>query len=86
MKIISIEQTPNPNAMRVVLSTELPAGESNNYSKGDAQKVNEPFASLLKIDGLKGIYHVMNFMAVEKDSTVEWEEIIPNIQAIIPTK
>lgn len=86
MKIISIEQTPNPNSMRIVLSEELPAGESNNYSKTDAKEAKEPFASLLKIDGLKGIYHVMNFMAVEKDTNSEWEEILPSIQAIIPTK
>lgn len=86
MKIMKIEPTPNPNSMRIVLSSELPTGESTNYSKKDADKVEEPFASLLSIKGIKGIYHVMNFMAVEKDSDTEWTEILPDVEAIIPTQ
>ncbi|MFE7151010.1 hypothetical protein, partial [Heyndrickxia sporothermodurans] len=31
MKIISIEPTPSPNTMKVILDVELPAGKSNNY-------------------------------------------------------
>lgn len=85
MKIINIEPTPNPNSMRIVLSTELPSGESKNYSKSDAKEATEPFASLLNIEGINGIYHVMNFMAVEKDSQTEWDEILPQVKAIIPT-
>lgn len=84
MKIISIEATPNPNSMRVVFDTELPSGTSHNYRKSDAETASEPAASLLKLDGIKGIYHVMNFMAIEKDSDVEWEEILANVEAIIP--
>ena len=84
MKIISIEATPNPNSMRVVFDTELPSGTSHNYRKNDAETASEPAASLLKLDGIKGIYHVMNFMAIEKDSDVEWEGILTNIEAIIP--
>ena len=66
MKILSIEPTPNPNSMRIVLDTELPSGTSHNYTKNDAETADEPIASLLNIDGIKGIYHVMNFMAVER--------------------
>ncbi|MCZ2258276.1 NifU N-terminal domain-containing protein [Sporosarcina sp. G11-34] len=86
MKIISIEQTPNPNSMRIVLDTELPSGTSHNYMKKDAETASEPAASLLNIDGIKGIYHVMNFMAVERSGDVEWEDILANIESIIPKK
>jgi hypothetical protein len=84
MKIISIEATPNPNSMRVVFDTELPAGTSHNYRKSDAETASEPAASLLKVDGINGIYHVMNFMAIEKDPGVDWEEILAKIEAVIP--
>lgn len=86
MKIISIDRTPNPNSMRVVFDTELPSGTSHNYRKNDAETANEPAASLLKLEGINGIYHVMNFMAIEKDSDVEWEEILTNVESIIPKK
>lgn len=84
MKITSIEATPNPNSMRVVFDTELPAGESHNYHKRDADSATEPAASILKLTGVNGIYHVMNFMAIEKAPDVEWEDILPSIEAIIP--
>lgn len=84
MKILSIEPTPNPNSMRIVLDTELPAGTSFNLKKGDAEAASEPMASLLNVNGVNGIYHVMNFMAVERSGDVEWEAILAEIQAIIP--
>ena len=62
--------------MRVVFDTELPSGTSHNYRKSDAETASEPAASLLKVDGINGIYHVMNFMAIEKDPDVEWDEIL----------
>lgn len=84
MKITAIEPTPNPNSMRIVFDTELPAGTSHNYTKNDADKASEPLSSLLKVNGIKGIYHVMNFMAVERNGDVEWEEILADVEAIIP--
>lgn len=86
MKITAIEATPNPNSMRIVLDTELPSGTSHNYKKKDAETAVEPAASVLKVNGVNGIYHVMNFMAVERDSDVEWDEILANIETIIPKK
>lgn len=86
MEILSIEATPNPNSMRVVFDTELPSGTSHNYRKSDAETATEPAASLLKLDGINGIYHVMNFMAIEKNSDVEWEDILTSIESIIPKK
>lgn len=83
MKILSIERTPNPNSMRVVFDTELPSGESFNYRKSDADQAQEPAASILKLDGIEGIYHVMNFMAVEKSGDVEWEVLVPFIEKAV---
>ncbi|AOV07681.1 NifU N-terminal domain-containing protein [Sporosarcina ureilytica] len=83
MKITSIERTPNPNSMRIVFDTELPAGTSYNYKKSDADNAIEPAASLLKVNGVEGIYHVMNFMAVERSGDVDWDVIIPEIEKAI---
>jgi hypothetical protein len=84
MKIQSIERTPNPNSMRVVLSTELPSGTSYNYTKKDVQTASEPHASLLKIEGLQGIYHVMNFMAIEKSAESDWDQILEEVKSVLP--
>lgn len=86
MKIVTIDPTPNPNSMRIVVDTELPSGTSHNFTKRDAESAPEPLASLLNINGIRGIYHVMNFMAVERSGDVEWKEILADVKAIIPMK
>lgn len=41
MKIKSIEPTPSPNTMKVILTEELPAGKSNNYKPDQADDAPE---------------------------------------------
>ncbi len=82
MKIVTIEPTPSPNSMKIVLDTELPNGTSHNYKKSDAETASFPASALLNINGVKGIYHVMNFMAVERISNVAWESILADVEAV----
>lgn len=82
MKIVTIEPTPSPNSMKIVLDTELPKGTSHNYKKVDAETASFPASALLNINGVKGIYHVMNFMAVERIGNVAWESILADVQAV----
>lgn len=83
MKIITIEPTPSPNSMKIVLDTELPMGTSYNYKKDDAATAPQPMADLLSIKGIRGIYHVMDFMAIERVGNVAWESILAEIQSVI---
>mgnify|MGYP002510538966 FL=1 len=69
--------------MKIVLTTELPEGVAHNYKKEDVEKAPHPMSDLLQINGVKGIYHVMNFMAVERDARVQWEAILKDIQKVI---
>lgn len=69
--------------MKIVLNTELPAGTSYNYKKSDAETAPHPMSDLLQVNGVRGIYHVMNFMAVERAGNVPWEAILADIQKII---
>lgn len=82
MQIVTIEPTPSPNSMKIVLNEELPTGIGHNYKKEDAERAPFPVSSLLAIKGVKGIYHVMNFMAVERVGNVAWEEILAEVQAV----
>lgn len=82
MNIVTIEPTPSPNSMKIVLDTELPQGIGHNYRKADAENAPHPVSELLNINGVKGIYHVMNFMAVERIGKVPWETILADVQAV----
>ncbi|MCG7345269.1 conserved virulence factor C family protein [Sporosarcina sp. ACRSL] len=82
MKIVTIEPTPSPNSMKIIVDEELPTGVSHNYRKEDAEKAPHPLSEMLAIKGVKGIYHVMNFMAVERVGNVPWEEILSDVKGI----
>ncbi|MED4532109.1 conserved virulence factor C family protein [Metabacillus fastidiosus] len=80
MKIQSIEPTPSPNTMKVLLSEELPAGKSNNYKKEHANGAPAVIKEILHIDGIKGVYHVADFLAVERNAKFDWKEILPKVR------
>lgn len=80
MKIISIEPTPSPNTMKVILNQELPMGKSNNYKKEQHEGAPEVIQSILAIDGIKGVYHVADFLAVERNARFDWKEILPKVR------
>lgn len=82
MNIVTIEPTPSPNSMKIVLDTELPNLEAHNYKKEDAATAPELVSQLLQIKGIKGIYHVMNFMAVERVGNVQWETILAEVRNV----
>jgi hypothetical protein len=81
MKIISIEPTPSPNTMKVILNEELPMGKSNNYKKEQHDGAPEVIKAILTIDGVKGVYHVADFLAVERNARIDWKEILPKVRS-----
>ncbi|WP_144461087.1 conserved virulence factor C family protein [Siminovitchia fortis] len=82
MKIKTIEPTPSPNTMKVILSEELEAGVSNNYKKEHMESAPPYIKQILEIDGVKGVYHVADFLAVERNGKFHWEEILPKVREV----
>ncbi|CDQ21475.1 HEAT repeat-containing protein [Halobacillus karajensis] len=83
MKIVSIEPTPSPNSMKINLNQTLPDGETHNYKKGDEIHEAPDFVQqLFEIEGVKGLYHVTDFIALERNGRIAWEAILPEVRQI----
>lgn len=80
MKIVKIEPTPSPNSMKVVVDQALPARETYNYKKDQIDSAPPLIQSLLAIEGVRGLFHVADFMALDRRSNVSWEEILPQVR------
>ncbi len=80
MNIRSIEPTPSPNTMKVILNEELPMGKSNNYKKETSAGAPKVIQDILTIEGVKGVYHVADFLAVERNAKYDWKEILPKVR------
>ncbi|QFT89305.1 hypothetical protein FIU87_11650 [Bacillus sp. THAF10] len=81
MKIRSIEPTPSPNTMKVILSEELPAGSRNNYTSENSELAPQIIQDILNVDGVKGVYHVADFLAVERNARYDWKGILSDVRA-----
>ena len=82
MKIKAIEPTPSPNTMKVILHEELPAGRRNNYTKDNASQAPETVQHILQIEGVKGVYHVADFLAVERNAKYDWKSILQKVRTV----
>lgn len=82
MKIITIEPTPSPNTMKVVVDQELPFGKSHNYKKDNIEDAPKEIQELFAIDGVKGVYHVADFLAIERIAKFTWESILASVENV----
>ncbi|WP_040208511.1 conserved virulence factor C family protein [Neobacillus jeddahensis] len=80
MKIKAIEPTPSPNTMKINLDQELPMGKSHNYKKDTAADGPAIIQAILQIDGIKGVYHVADFLAVERNAKYDWKDLLPQVR------
>src|SRR5699024_5049639 len=56
-----------------------------NYAKDTIENAPEYVQSLFAIDGVKGIYRVIHFLALERNPRVSWEEILPKVRNVLGT-
>ncbi|WP_163100922.1 conserved virulence factor C family protein [Peribacillus alkalitolerans] len=82
MKIVSIEPTPSPNTMKITLDEELAAGKSNNYKVANKDQAPSNIRSLLEIEGVKGVYHVADFLAIERNPKFDWKQILASVRQV----
>ncbi len=86
LKIKAIEPTPSPNTMKINLDEELPMGKSHNYKKETAADAPAVIQSILQIEGIKGVYHVADFLAVERNAKYDWKELLPQVRVAFGEK
>lgn len=84
MKIVSIEPTPSPYSMKINVDEQLTDGQTENYKLND-DVTNAPdyVQKLFTVNGVKGLYRVIDFIALERNPRVPWEEILPEVRNVL---
>ncbi|CDQ41158.1 MULTISPECIES: conserved virulence factor C family protein [Virgibacillus] len=84
MKIVSIEPTPSPYSMKINVDEQLADGQTQNFKLDDDKQDAPPYIQdLFQIRGVKGIYRVIDFIALERNPRVSWEEILPEVRQVL---
>lgn len=66
--------------MKIILNQELPMGKSHNYKLDTAATAPAIIQSILLIEGIKGVYHVADFLAVERNAKFDWKDLLPQVR------
>ncbi|WP_280768170.1 conserved virulence factor C family protein [Salipaludibacillus daqingensis] len=82
MKIISVEPTPSPNTMKFTLNESLESGKANNYTVKNKQDAPLFVKEIFEVEGVKGVYHVADFLAVERNPKIDWQVILPKVRKV----
>lgn len=84
LKIISMEPTPSPYSMKINVNETLPDGQTENYKSTDnLESAPDYIKKLFAINGVKGLYRVIDFIALERNPRVSWEEILPEVRKVL---
>lgn len=84
MKIVSMEPTPSPYSMKVNVDHHLPDGVSEEYNKNDDLSMAPQYVrNLFNIDGINGLFRVVDFITIQRNPRIEWEEILPEVTKVI---
>ncbi len=72
--------------MKIVIDQDLPFGKSFNYTKDNIVAAQPEIKAIFGVEGVKGIYQVANFLAVERNAKIPWENILVDIRAVLGEK
>ncbi|OUM95702.1 MAG: virulence factor [Thermobacillus sp. ZCTH02-B1] len=85
MKLLSVEPTPSPNTMKLNVDERWPAGRRAAYTPERAEEAPEPLRSLLKIDGVKGVFRTADFIALDRKPGADWQRILAEAAKLFET-
>ncbi|BBH22324.1 hypothetical protein Back11_36690 [Paenibacillus baekrokdamisoli] len=77
---INIQETPNPNAMKVNTSETIFEGPASTSLKSGAETDHPLAKALLSIEGVDNIFGIRNFVTVSKTADAEWSTILPQVE------
>jgi NFU1 iron-sulfur cluster scaffold homolog, mitochondrial len=78
-KIVDIEYTPNPNAVKFILKEPVTSGTSRSFQSPDAA-VGDPLAnSLFAVGNVTSVFYMDRFVTVNKEDYATWEEMLKKL-------
>ncbi len=71
---IQTEKTPNPNSLKFIPGKKVSIGGQVEITKKN-QINNDLVKNLLSINGVTGIFLGKDFLSINKDNNIDWEDI-----------
>lgn len=80
---ISVQPTPNVNALKFVLDRHLTEGRSRTFRSAE-EAAGEPLAgALLGIPGVVQVFFLNDFITVTRTPDISWEHLVDRVEEVI---
>lgn len=80
MQVLTVESTPNPNALKFTVNARLLASGSRSFDKPEAAGDDELAKKLFGLDGVTSVFYMERFVTVSKNNEVSWSDLEPVIR------
>ncbi len=75
-KIVDIEYTPNPNAVKFILKEPITSGISRSFDSAEAAQVDPLAKSLFEVGNVTSVFYLDRFITVNKTEEASWDELL----------
>jgi Fe-S cluster biogenesis protein NfuA len=78
-KIDTIEETPNPNAVKFVLKQPVTNGAPRQFRTA-AEAADDPLgSSLFEVGEVVSVFYMDRMVTVEKEDEADWDDLLPRL-------
>jgi len=83
LKVVDVDLTPNPHALKFIVNESLLKTETRHFhNKEEAQK--DPLAKgIFELAGVVSVFYMDKFITIEKEPDIEWSKIQKPFSAYI---
>jgi Fe-S cluster biogenesis protein NfuA len=78
-KIDSIEETPNPNAVKFILKEPVTTGAARSFLSPTLAADDALARSLFDVGGVVSVFYMDRMITVEKAETEDWDDLLPKL-------
>lgn len=75
-KIVEIEDTPNPNAVKFILHEPLTWGITHSYDNANQAKDDVLASALFDIEHVSNVFYLDRWLTVTQDGGADWPELV----------
>lgn len=75
MKVVSLESTPNPNALKLLLDGKVLEAGSRSYDQPSEAKGDPVATALFQIPQVRSVFIMPTFVTVVKDAATPWDAL-----------
>ncbi len=75
LKVLDVDLTPNPQALKFVLNEKLLNIETRNFQNKEEAESDPLAKQIFELEGVVSVFYMDKFVTIEKETATSWNKI-----------